>query len=617
MAINYVYQCALPPEITLGHYILHRLRQLGIHTIFGLPGEFNMPLLDKIYTIPQMVWAGNTNELNAAYAADGYSRIKRLGCLVTTFGVGELSAINGVAGSFAEHVGLIHIVGMPPISAQVRQLLLHHTLGNGDFKVFYRLASDVAAYTSILNDMETLASEVDKCLTIAFTKQRPVYLGIPVNMVDVILSSSLLNFPLNLDIQNRNVEVEEEFVAAVLSAMYKSQNPAIIVDACVTRHGLIEETKQLVERTPFPVFCTPMGKGALDEQHPHFGGTFVGSMSSPQVREVVDFSDFILVVGALLSDFNTSSFHFAYRAKNTVLLFSNHAKLKNAVYPDLELKVALNLILARLDSSKIRYRPQKISDVIKPKLRLMNNVPLRQEWVWSQITNWFRAGDIVITETGTSAFGINQSKFPSRTRCISQALWGSVGYSVGACLGASFAAREEGSDPRVILFVGDGALQLTVQEVSTMIRWGLKPIIFLMNNNGYTIDRLLHKKSNAGYHDIQSWDNLRILPTFGASHYDARKVKTVGDFLALIEDPKFAINDKIKMVEVLLPPMDAPPALMEKWLLTDKADSEIDGRVDDLHAEDNDAFITKRIKLNDNRRSIVDYNMSYDNMDSV
>ncbi|SCU85414.1 LADA_0D07360g1_1 [Lachancea dasiensis] len=598
--MNYVYQYALPPEITLGHYLLYRLRQLGVRTIFGLPAEFNMPLLDKIYTIPQMIWAGNTNELNAAYAADGYSRIKRMGCLITTFGVGELSAINGIAGAFAEHVGLVHVVGMPPMSAQVKQLLLHHTLGNGDFKVFHRLGSDVAEYTAILDDLETFAHEIDKSLIIAFTRQRPVYLGIPLNMIDVPVSSSLLNIPLDLSDCPRNEALENEFAAAVLNALYKSQSPAIIVDACVSRHDLIEETKQLVEATRFPVFCTPMGKGALDEQHQRFGGTFVGSMSSPEVREVVDFSDFILVVGALLSDFSTSSFHFSYKAKNTVLLFSNCARLKNATYPDLELKVAMEVLLAKLNPSLVQYRPQKVLDVIKPKLRLMNNVPLRQEWVWSQITRWFKPGDIVITETGTSAFGINQSRFPNRTRCISQALWGSVGYSVGACLGASFAAREEGSDPRVILFVGDGALQLTVQEISTMIRWGLKPIIFLMNNSGYTIDRLLHKKSNAGYHDIQAWDNLKILSTFGASNSDARKVKTVGDFLALIDDPDFAVNDKIKMCEVVLPPMDAPPALMDKLLVQERSESEEADQVESGSLRiggDGNSF--KRIKLSD------------------
>lgn len=606
MCMNYAYECGLPPEVPLAQYMLHRLRQLGIATIFGVPGGFNVPLLREICNVPQMKWAGNTNELNAAYAADGYSRIKHLACLVTTFGVGELSAVNGVAGSFAEHVGLLHFVGMPPLAAQRRRLLLHHTLGNGNYKVFHRLGSDVTQYTSVLTDTETCSKEVDKCISIAFTKQRPVYLGVPTNISDTLVSSALLNIPLDLSAHEGNTEVQEDFVNAILSAMYKCRSPAIVVDACVSRHNVVAEVRQLVELTQFPVFCTPMGKGAINEHHPRFGGTFVGSISPPQVREVVDFSDFVLVVGALLSDFNSSSFHFAYKAKNTALLFSSYARLKNAMYPDLELKTALRALLTKLDPSKLRYRPEEVPEVIRPKIKLMSNVPLRQEWVWNQISNWFREGDIVITETGTSAFGVNQSKFPNNTRCITQALWGSVGYSVGACLGASFAAREEGNNSRVILFVGDGALQLTVQELSTMIRWGLKPIIFVMNNSGYTIDRLLHRKSNAGYHDIQAWDNLKLLPLFGALDYDTRVVKTVGDFLGLVSDPGFALNNKIKMVEVVLPPMDAPPALMDKWL--------VDDNDEEVGSEDTNGWqSSKRIKL-DSQPS-VDSLASMDSLD--
>ncbi|SCW00930.1 LAFE_0D01288g1_1 [Lachancea fermentati] len=598
MDLGYTPRQHVPPSsITLGHYLFYRLRQLNIQTIFGLPGEFNMPLLDKLYSIPDLRWAGNANELNAAYAADGYSRIKKLGCLITTFGVGELSAINGIAGSYAEHVGLLHVVGMPPIAAQVKQLLLHHTLGNGDYNVFHRLASDVSIYTTVITDTESCAMEVDRCLTLAYTRQRPVYLGIPVNLVDTLVDSSLLNIPLNLSLEVNNKEIEHEIVESILQELYKSKNPVIVVDACVTRHNVKEEVKQLVELTQFPVFCTPMGKGAINEQHPRFGGVFVGSMSSPEVREVVDFSDFILVLGALLSDFSTSSFHFAYRAKNTVLLFANHAKLKNAMYPDLKLKYVLQAILSRCDPSKIQYKPQPVPDVIKPKIRLMDNVPLRQEWVWNQISHWFREGDIVITETGTSAFGVNQTRFPSSTTCISQVLWGSVGYSVGACLGASFACKERGGSGRVILFVGDGALQLTVQEISTMIRWGLTPFIFVMNNNGYTIDRLLHKKSNAGYHDIQPWNNLKILPTFGAVNYDVRKLKTIGDFMQLVQDEKFAENTVPKMVEIILPSMDAPPALMDKWLIDDNLEEELHKRVHEWYTSDESPSAFKKAKL--------------------
>ncbi|ODQ77775.1 hypothetical protein BABINDRAFT_66344, partial [Babjeviella inositovora NRRL Y-12698] len=128
-------------SITLGQYLFERMNQLHVKTIFGVPGDFNLLLLDYISEVPGMRWAGNANELNAAYAADGYSRVARLGCIVTTFGVGELSALNGIAGAYAEQVGLVHVVGVPAMSSQNNKLLLHHTLGNGDFTVYRKMSA--------------------------------------------------------------------------------------------------------------------------------------------------------------------------------------------------------------------------------------------------------------------------------------------------------------------------------------------------------------------------------------------------------------------------------------------------------------------------------------------
>ena len=212
-----------------------------------------------------MRWAGNANELNAAYAADGYSRIKGLACLVTTFGVGELSAVNGVAGAYAEHVGLLHVVGVPSISSQANQLLLHHTLGNGDFTVFHRMSKNISHTTAFLSDSETAPAEIDRCIRDAYVYQRPVYLGIPANLVDVTVSSSLLEKPLDLSLKPNNAEAEEEAVELTLKLIEESKNPIILVDACASRHNCKQETKELVEITQFPVFTTPMGKGTIDE----------------------------------------------------------------------------------------------------------------------------------------------------------------------------------------------------------------------------------------------------------------------------------------------------------------------------------------------------------------
>ena len=86
--------------------------------LFGVPGDFNLTFLDNILASDKLRWIGNTNELNAGYAADGYAREHGFAAMVTTFGVGELSANNPLAGSFAEYAPVLHIVGAPSTEVQ-------------------------------------------------------------------------------------------------------------------------------------------------------------------------------------------------------------------------------------------------------------------------------------------------------------------------------------------------------------------------------------------------------------------------------------------------------------------------------------------------------------------
>ncbi|CAK7904025.1 pyruvate decarboxylase isozyme 1 [[Candida] anglica] len=560
-------------EITLGRYLFERLNQLKVQTIFGLPGDFNLSLLDKIYEVEGMKWAGNANELNAAYAADGYSRVKGLACLVTTFGVGELSALNGVAGSYAEHVGLLHVVGVPSISSQAKQLLLHHTLGNGDFTVFHRMSNNISQTTAFLDDINTAPAEIDRCIRDAWIYQRPVYVGLPANLVDLKVPASLLDTPVDLALAANDKDAQEEAIDTVLSLIKDAQNPVILVDACASRHSCKPEVEELVNKTQFPVFTTPMGKSGISERHPRFGGVYVGTLSSPEVKEAVESSDLVLSIGGLMSDFNTGSFSYSYKTKNVVEFHSDYTKVKQATFPGVQMKEALQVLLTKVQSAVTNYSPVPVPQVKLTNTPAPAETKLTQEWLWTKASSWFREGDIIITETGTSAFGIVQSQFPNNTIGISQVLWGSIGFTTGATLGAVMAAEEIDPNKRVILFIGDGSLQLTVQEISTMVKWETKPYLFVLNNDGYTIERLIHGE-NATYNDIQPWNNLALLPLFNAKDYDAIRVETTGEVDKLFADEAFNKNSKIRMIEVMLPRMDAPMNLVKQAEVTARTNAE-------------------------------------------
>src|ERR1700741_2111533 len=170
---------------TVGDYLLDRLAELGVSEIFGVPGDYNLEFLDHIVAHPTIRWVGSANELNAGYAADGYGRLRGMSALVTTFGVGELSAANAIAGSYAEHVPVVHIVGGPSKDAQGTRRALHHSLGDGDFEHFFRISREITCAQANLMPA-TACREIDRVLTEVRGQKRPGY---------ILLSIDVARFP--------------------------------------------------------------------------------------------------------------------------------------------------------------------------------------------------------------------------------------------------------------------------------------------------------------------------------------------------------------------------------------------------------------------------------------
>lgn len=481
-----------------------------------------------------------------------------------------MSTVNAIAGAYAEHVGLVHIVGVPAQSSQNRKLLLHHTLGNGDFTVFQRMSKEISEKVYVLDEAQTSPQKIDDAFRTAYLKQRPVYIAIPSNIGELNISSDLLKTPIDLTMPENDKESEDEVVDSILSLIEKAKSPIILVDACASRHDVREETAKLAEVTQAPVFATPMGKSAFDESNPRFGGCYVGSLSSPEVAQVVENADLVLSIGALLSDFNTGSFSYGYKTNNIVEFHSDYIKIRKATY-NVQMKPVLNILPTKLtpvDPESAVPVPKLLTHVSHP----AEDTTLTQNYLWNRLSQWLRPGDVIVTETGTSSFGIVNTVFPEHTVGISQVLYGSIGYSVGAALGASLAIDEIDPSRRVILFVGDGSLQLTVTAISTMVRWGLKPYLFILNNDGYTIERLIHGETST-YNDINPWKYTQILDTFNAKNSESISVATTGQLDEVFEDNKFSGPTKIRLIELVLPRMDAPISLIKQAEITSKTNS--------------------------------------------
>ncbi|RPA77450.1 pyruvate decarboxylase [Ascobolus immersus RN42] len=576
-------------KITVGRYLFKRLHELGVRGVHGVPGDFNLATLD-ILPEAGLEWVGNCNELNAGYAADGYARVKGISALVTTFGVGELSAIAAVAGAYSEHVPLVHVVGVPNTAAQKNGLLLHHTLGNGDFQAFEEMYRKITVSSTHLRDPARAAEDIDRVLETCYIESRPVYIALPTDVALTEIHSEPLKKKLRTEVKDNNQEYEEEVISEILKMIYSSKDTVILVDACAIRHRVLEELHKLVKTTGFTTFVTPMGKGAVSENLPEFGGVYIGDASRPEVQKRMEQAECVLYVGGLQSDFNTAGFTFRITAAKTVEFHSDHMKIRNATYPFMHMKPLMRTLLPRIEKSKIPPQPstksvtnEKPSPPANPQEDPNNGTEITHAYLWPKFGNYLKEDDIVCTETGTANFGIIESVFPAGVTLLSQVLWGSIGYSVGCCQGAALAAKElweEGGkvittgpekahvkNRRVILWVGDGSLQLTAQEISTMIRLGLSPTIFVINNNGYTIERRIHGLHEK-YNDIQPWNLKHLLPLFspeeGKSKYLSCKDRKELEHV-LFDEGEDTLNDGkegvIKLVEVFMPQMDVPRAL--------------------------------------------------------
>ena len=157
---------------TVTAHVLRRLNEVGVDDVFGVAGDYAFPVNDAIVEHPAISWIGCCNELNAAYAADGYARMRGVGAVCTTYGVGELAAMSGIAGSYAEHLAVFHLVGTPNLATQEGRALVHHTLGNGEFDVFHRMAEPIVCASAIMTP-QNVASETERLIARRSTTGAP------------------------------------------------------------------------------------------------------------------------------------------------------------------------------------------------------------------------------------------------------------------------------------------------------------------------------------------------------------------------------------------------------------------------------------------------------------
>lgn len=532
---------------TVADYLLDRLAGCGIGHLFGVPGDYNLQFLDHVIDHPTLRWVGCANELNAAYAADGYARMSGAGTLLTTFGVGELSAINGIAGSYAEYVPVLHIVGAPCSAAQQRGELMHHTLGDGDFRHFYRMSQAISAASAIL-DEQNACFEIDRVLGEMLAARRPGYIMLP---ADVAKKTAIPpTQALALPVHEAQSGVETAFRYHARQCLMNSRRIALLADFLAGRFGLRPLLQRWMAETPIAHATLLMGKGLFDEQHPNFVGTYSAGASSKEVRQAIEDADRVICVGTRFVDTLTAGFTQQLPAERTLEIQPYASRIGETWF---NLPMAQAVSTLRELCLECAFAPPPTRSAGQP-VRI-DKGELTQESFWQTLQQYLKPGDIILVDQGTAAFGAAALSLPDGAEVVVQPLWGSIGYSLPAAFGAQTACP----DRRVILIIGDGAAQLTIQEMGSMLRDGQAPVILLLNNDGYTVERAIHGAAQR-YNDIASWNWTQIPPALNAAQQaECWRVTQAIQLAEVLE--RLARPQRLSFIEVMLPKADLPELL--------------------------------------------------------
>jgi TPP-dependent 2-oxoacid decarboxylase len=520
---------------TVSRYLLSRLQEIGIKHLFGVPGDYNLDFLDDVVESP-IQWVGNCNELNAGYAADGYARLNGAGAAVVTYGVGGLSILNAVAGAFAEHVPVIIISGAPPARRRESGAMVHHLVSNYylQLDIFRKITADAA----LLTDPKTAPDEIDRVIRNCIALKLPAYLELPADITHAICRAPgelLFTAPLA-----SNQDSLDECIAEAAEMLKNADHPLILAGVELLRFGLGNEALRLVETTEIPFATMLSSKSVLPELHPQFVGIYQGGWSKETVRHQVENSDCLLSLGVWITDLDTGLFSIHLDNRRMITVGGGQVRIGSHYYHQVQLGDFIReLAMVVQPRSYLASHP---AESYRPKLPFKPepSCVLTAPRLYECLNYYLDDQMILLAEPGDAFCAAPEFNIEEAENFIVQAYYCSIGFCTPAALGVALARPGK----RPVILSGDGAFQMTAQEISTLIRERCPVLIVIINNDGYLIERLLH--NDGMYNDIQMWQYAKLPEVFSdGSFVISIRVTTEEELEQAI---KTAVREKDKLV---------------------------------------------------------------------
>jgi len=528
-------------------YIVQRLADESITHCFGVPGDYAFPVCDAVERSPKVRWVGCSNELNASYAADGYARVRGAAMLATTYAVGELSALNGVMGAKAERSLIFHVVGMPSYQNQRLRKIMHHTLGDGVFGNFIDISAQAACCHAVINP-DNCMIEMERVIAEARRSNQPAYIVVP---SDYALAPVTLTEVRPATLKSNEASVEKA-VAAIAERLRRAKSVVALPAFTVSRLRLQKEARQAIEALGCPFATTMMEKCIIDESHPQFAGIYAGALSAAKTRQIVEDAELVLDLGGIsLNDETTMGFSGRLDPARFVSIGLHDVRIGEQVFGN----VGLADMLAALAKHKSPAFPYRSTPEHGPRVTGNSSDKITMDVLYSRYAAFIRPGDSVVLESGSSSFGISPMMLADDVQVHIQMLWGSIGWATGAAFGIALADPKR----RTILITGEGSHQLTANEIGNMGRFGANPIIFVLNNDGYLVERALELNPDWSYNDLAKWRYADLPRTLGCAGWLAARVETVGELDAAMKAARERTSGAY--IEVIGGRMDMPTGL--------------------------------------------------------
>ena len=533
--------------MTLGLSLLRALKNHGAREIFGIPGDFILPLFQQIEDSGILLLVTLSHEPGLGFAADAAARMHgSIGVAAVTYGAGALNMVNAVASAYAERSPLVVLAGCPGAVEAHAGLLLHHQVRHVDSQ--WRIYREITCDQVRLSDPATAPQDIARVLRNCRELSQPVLIEVP---RDIALApmDEVPVLPDSPFSQDAVAECADEWMARIRAA----RRPVLVLDVEVRRFGLEARVAELARRLQLPVLTTFMGRGLLAGDALRRGvrlhGTYLGVAGDAATTALLDGSDLPVMLGAILSDVNFGVSAEQLDFRRALIAAHREARVGHHLYQNIPLAALVEALLERIPAGALAPAAALPPPPAAPTGLQADDAPLCAGDLSRALNDRILAhGPMpIVSDMGDCLFAAMEL-LP--TLLVAPGYYATMGFGVPAGIGVQVATGE-----RSVILVGDGAFQMTGWEIGNCPRLGIDPIVIVLNNQTWEMIRAFQTESRCA--TLGDWRYAEAATALGGH---GQRVHTRAEFKAAL-DTAFAERGRFQLIEMMVPPGDSTPTL--------------------------------------------------------